>query len=90
MSKNNAQREKNSRNARTMRLMTATRKIGARQAECSEGFHSVRAIADRWQSSERHVRRLIARGELIAHRFGSLVRVSDPDLHEYERTQRDK
>ena len=37
-------------------------------------------VADQLAASTRHVRRLIARGELPAHRIGRLVRVSPDDL----------
>jgi excisionase family DNA binding protein len=37
-------------------------------------------VADHLGASTRHVRRLIARGELPVHRFGRLVRISPDDL----------
>ena len=37
-------------------------------------------VAEHIVSSTRHVRRLIARGELPVHRIGRLVRISPDDL----------
>ncbi len=54
----------------------------------SSQYRTVPEIADRWQCSERHVRRVIASGQLTAHRFGRLVRVSEADLRVYERMNR--
>ncbi len=51
-------------------------------------YWTVAEIADRWQCSTRHVRRAIASGQLIAHRFGRLVRVSDAHLKACERMNR--
>jgi excisionase family DNA binding protein len=57
--------------------------------EClNHRYWTVREIADRWQSSERHVYRAIKNGQLTAHKFGHLLRVSDPDLNNYERVNR--
>ncbi len=51
-------------------------------------YYTVPEIAERWLSSERHVRRVIANGALPVYRFGKLVRVSDTDLDVYERLNR--
>ena len=51
-------------------------------------FHTVAQVAERWQCSEKTVRRLVERGELIAHRFGSQIRISEADLTAYERVNR--
>ncbi len=51
-------------------------------------YHTVSQIADQWQCSERQVRRLIASGQLIAHRFGRLLRVSEADKRACERANR--
>jgi hypothetical protein len=48
-------------------------------------FHTVRQIAERWQCSEKTVRRTIARGDLVAHNLSGLQRVSDADLTACER-----
>jgi excisionase family DNA binding protein len=40
----------------------------------------VAAVAERLDASERHVRRLIAAGDLPVHRIGRSVRVSEEDL----------
>lgn len=51
-------------------------------------FHTVRQIAERWQCSEKTVRRAITRGDLVAHNLGGLQRVSDADLTACERANR--
>ncbi len=51
-------------------------------------FHTVAQVAERWQCSEKTVRRLIERGELVAHRLSSQIRISDTDLSAYERVNR--
>jgi excisionase family DNA binding protein len=43
-------------------------------------LHAVRTVAGRLDCSVRHVRRLIASGELPVHRLGRAVRVSEDDL----------
>lgn len=54
----------------------------------SETFHSVKNIAERWDTCERSVRREIAAGNLVAHKFGRSIRISDEDLSVYERLRR--
>ena len=51
-------------------------------------FYTVKQVAERRQCAEKTVRRLIARGELVAHRFGSQIRISAADLTAYERINR--
>jgi excisionase family DNA binding protein len=51
-------------------------------------FLTIAQVAERWCCSERKVRRLVAIGELVAHRFGALLRVSTRDLSAYERMNR--
>ncbi len=51
-------------------------------------FYTIRLIADRWQVSEKKVYRLIKKGELVAHRFGSQWRISEVDLRTFERLSR--
>lgn len=66
--------------------------VGADRADArvvdDRAFFTVADIADRWQSSKKKPRRLIASGELAAYRFGGLLRVSPPDLFAYERRSR--
>ena len=47
-------------------------------------FLNAAQIADRWNMSERQVRRMFAKGELPTHKFGKLIRASLKDilLHE--------
>jgi excisionase family DNA binding protein len=51
-------------------------------------FFTIAEIANRWRCSEKKVRRLVAKRDLVAHRFGALVRVSAQDLRTYERVNR--
>jgi len=53
-----------------------------------QAFFTIADIANRWRCSEKKVRRLVASGDLVAHRFGALLRVSAHDLHTYERVNR--
>ena len=46
-------------------------------------FHSVSQVADLLGVSERSVWRWIDQRELIAHRFGRLVRIADADLQAF-------
>lgn len=55
------------------------------KAKSSPQFLTVHEIADRWQTSSRKIRRMIEAGELVAHRIGRHIRVSEPDLLAYER-----
>ena len=54
----------------------------------THSFYTVRQVAERWQCSEKKVRRMIERGELIAHRLGSQLRISAADLTACERLNR--
>ena len=51
-------------------------------------FHTVGQLAKRWNCSEKKVRREIKNGKLIAHTFGSQIRISDADRTTYERINR--
>lgn len=51
-------------------------------------FYTVRQLSQRWQASEKKVRREISSGKLIAHKFGSQIRISETDLSAYERINR--
>lgn len=42
-------------------------------------FHTVEALAEQFDVSQRTIRRWIGSGELVAHKFGGLVRVSEED-----------
>jgi excisionase family DNA binding protein len=44
---------------------------------------TVAAAADQLQLSTKTVRRMIARGELISHRFGRSLRISEEDLRRF-------
>lgn len=43
-------------------------------------FHSIPQVADRFQVSEKTVRRWIEQGLLPVHRLGRQIRISDRDL----------
>ena len=51
-------------------------------------YFTIRQIAQRWDCSEKHVRRTIERGDLAVHKFGNLIRVSLDDLTRFERMNR--
>ena len=53
-------------------------------------YYTVKEVAARWLSSERSVRRKIKAGNLVSHRFGRLIRISDEDLTVYERLRRER
>lgn len=53
-------------------------------------YYTVKQVAARWSSCERSVRREIKAGNLVAHRFGRLIRISDEDLTVYERLRRER
>jgi excisionase family DNA binding protein len=50
---------------------------------CPSPLRTIRAVAGLLGVHERTVHRLIARGELAAHRIGRGVRVSEADLRAY-------
>ena len=54
----------------------------------SETFDTTKSLAERWQVSERTVRRLIEKGDIKAHRIGDQIRISQEDRDAYERSQR--
>lgn len=49
-------------------------------------FLTVREVATRWKSSERHIWRMIADGRLRVHRIGRLVRIALADIVLFEAT----
>ena len=51
-------------------------------------FYGVKSLAQRWDVSERTVRRVIKAGDLPVHWIGGQMRVSDPDREAYERRVR--
>ncbi len=55
----------------------------------SKAFSTVTELAERWQCSEKKVRREISAGRLIAHRFGRQLRISAHDREIYERLRRE-
>jgi excisionase family DNA binding protein len=50
----------------------------------SPRHHTVADLAERWQVSERTVRRLIENGKLRAMRIGNQLRVADDALRRFE------
>lgn len=47
-----------------------------------------KSLADHWECSERHIRKLIARGELPAFRLGGkLLRIKPEDVENFEKCQ---
>lgn len=53
-----------------------------------QAFMTIAQNAKRWNCSDKSIRRLIDRGELPAHKFGGLWRISLVDLSDYERRNR--
>jgi excisionase family DNA binding protein len=53
-----------------------------------QAFFTIAEIANRWRCSEKKVRRVVAKGDLVTHRFGALLRVGALDLRTYERINR--
>ena len=51
-------------------------------------FLTIKQIASRWQVSERSVRRVIDRGELVVHRIGEQIRGHIDDVRSYEKQRR--
>ncbi len=51
-------------------------------------FYTVRQLAHRWQCSEKKIYRLIESEVLVAHQFGSQLRISAADRTAYERMNR--
>jgi excisionase family DNA binding protein len=56
---------------------------GAPRAASCAPLLTVQAVADLLDVSSKTVRRLIARGDLAAHRIGGSLRVSEGDLRVY-------
>ena len=56
--------------------------------EMTRDFWTIKQLADRWQCSKKKVHRLIAKGDLVAHRFGRQIRISRGDAINYERIHR--
>ncbi len=51
-------------------------------------FSTVEQLTDRYQTSERRVRRWIKSGDLVAHRFGRTVRIHHKDRDTFDKTHR--
>tara|TARA_R110000787_G_scaffold100005_1_gene204817 strand:+ start:3890 stop:4072 length:183 start_codon:yes stop_codon:yes gene_type:complete len=58
------------------------------KSDSSKLFDTIKSLAERWQVSERTVRRLIDKGDIKAHRIGDQIRISQEDRDAYERSQR--
>jgi excisionase family DNA binding protein len=55
----------------------------------SQRFYTIAEIADRLGVSTRTVHRWIANGDLVAHRLGGSLRVSESDLELFLAARRD-
>ena len=51
-------------------------------------FYSLGKLAERYEVSERTVRRWVDAGELVTHRFGHQLRVSAADRAAFEKLRR--
>ena len=49
----------------------------------SDRMHKVSHIAERTNLSAREIRRQIAKGNLIVHRFGRAIRISETDFQRF-------
>jgi excisionase family DNA binding protein len=54
-------------------------RLGRRRARGLQRYHSVDAVAEVAGASKRTVQRWIARGDLVAHRVGRVVRIAEDD-----------
>ena len=52
------------------------------------GFHTVKETASYLRLCEKQVRRLISRGELVAYRFGTALRIKKKDIDAYAESRR--
>ena len=57
-------------------------------ADTLQEYFSVAQVAKRLGCSTKHVRRLINRGDLVANKFGGIVRISRAEIERYERLTR--
>ena len=62
--------------------------VATMPSESTRPFHTIQQTATRWQVSTKKIRRLIQKGDLIAHRFGAQWRIATADLIAYERLNR--
>ncbi len=51
-------------------------------------FSTIAQLATRYLTSERQVRRWIEAGDLVVHRFGSMVRIHNKDRDAFEKVRR--
>jgi len=51
----------------------------------TQKFFRIKEVAERWSMSEATIRRMIDRGELVATRFGTSVRISIEELRRHEK-----
>ena len=58
-------------------------------ADPSPRFFTIAQVAERWKCSDKTVRRLISREELVANRIRAQIRISLNDLRTYEKLHRD-
>lgn len=57
-------------------------------AQPDQSFLTIKQVAERLHLSEKTIRRLITRGDLMAHQFGTQYRISEADLSTYLRLHR--
>lgn len=62
---------------------------GLRNRDDNVGFSTIAQIAERLHVNARTVRRWIKANELVVHRVGSVVRISDRDLRAFLALHRD-
>ena len=69
--------------------MEAELAINDRTEAISEKFLGISKVAEVCDCSEKHVRRLIDRGELVAHRIGRVISIAPKDFESFLKPRRD-
>jgi excisionase family DNA binding protein len=62
---------------------------GRRHPDDQIGFFTITEVAERLHVNARTVRRWIVAGDLVVHRIGSVVRISERDLRAFLALHRD-
>ncbi len=65
------------------RAASASGRSGGRARQHPSQFFTIGEVAEMLRVSTRTVRRWIDRGQLVAHAFGGVVRIAEPDLRAF-------
>ena len=71
-----------------MSLDTKDKEAGRRRRDQIRLF-TIAEVAERLDVAERTIRRWIKSGDLVAHRFGRVVRIAELDLRDFLAARRD-